>query len=90
MEVLSIQSTPKVLCLGLGSPTASREARAQLAFLLEVCDDLIIVCTSRYVKTFTDTENTPVFCAIPRSIPMSPCMTPRSRTKTINFSQHWP
>lgn len=27
-----------VLCLGLGSPTASREARAQLAFLLDICD----------------------------------------------------
>ena len=34
---------PKVLCLGLGSPSASRDARAQLAFLLTLCEDLRIV-----------------------------------------------
>ncbi|KZT69076.1 SRR1-domain-containing protein [Daedalea quercina L-15889] len=33
---------PDVLCLGLGSPSASRDARAQLAFLLAICDDLQI------------------------------------------------
>ncbi|EPT05905.1 hypothetical protein FOMPIDRAFT_1021076 [Fomitopsis schrenkii] len=31
-----------VLCLGLGSPSASRDARAQLAFLLTLCEDLRI------------------------------------------------
>lgn len=36
---------PAVLCLGLGSPTASRDARAQLAFLLAACDALALVCT---------------------------------------------
>ncbi|KAI0721566.1 SRR1-domain-containing protein [Cerioporus squamosus] len=34
--------TPDVLCLGLGSPSSSRDARAQLAFLLAACDDLRI------------------------------------------------
>ncbi|KAI0747921.1 hypothetical protein C8Q80DRAFT_1120536 [Daedaleopsis nitida] len=33
---------PDVLCLGLGSPSSSRDARAQLAFLLAACDDLRI------------------------------------------------
>ncbi|KAH9934876.1 SRR1-domain-containing protein [Fomitopsis serialis] len=33
---------PSVLCLGLGSPSASRDARAQLAFLLAICDDIRI------------------------------------------------
>ncbi|KAI0646859.1 SRR1-domain-containing protein [Trametes meyenii] len=33
---------PGVLCLGLGSPAASRDARAQLALLLAACDDLSI------------------------------------------------
>ncbi|KAI0637181.1 SRR1-domain-containing protein [Trametes polyzona] len=35
-------SAPNVLCLGLGSPASSRDARAQLAFLLAACDDLSI------------------------------------------------
>ncbi|PFH52441.1 hypothetical protein AMATHDRAFT_74233 [Amanita thiersii Skay4041] len=30
------------ICLGLGSPSASRNARIQLAFLLEVCDSLMM------------------------------------------------
>ncbi|KAI0928336.1 hypothetical protein AcV5_005938 [Taiwanofungus camphoratus] len=33
---------PDVLCLGLGSPSVSRDSRAQLAFLLAICDDLCI------------------------------------------------
>ncbi|KAH9842891.1 SRR1-domain-containing protein [Rhodofomes roseus] len=33
---------PNVLCLGLGSPSASRDARAQLALLLAICEDLHI------------------------------------------------
>ncbi|KAI0336322.1 hypothetical protein GY45DRAFT_1222945, partial [Cubamyces sp. BRFM 1775] len=35
-------AAPGVLCLGLGSPASSRDARAQLAFLLAACDDLSI------------------------------------------------
>ncbi len=33
-----------VICLGLGSPSSSHNARVQLAFLLEICDHLLIVC----------------------------------------------
>ncbi|TCD62302.1 hypothetical protein EIP91_007098, partial [Steccherinum ochraceum] len=33
-------SSPEVLCLGLGSPSSSRDARAQLVFLLEICDKI--------------------------------------------------
>lgn len=33
-----------VICLGLGSPSSSQNARVQLAFLLEICDHLLIVC----------------------------------------------
>ena len=40
----------KFLCLGLGSPAESREARAQLAFLLAACDDLSIVCISSVLR----------------------------------------
>ena len=32
-----------VLCLGLGSPSESPNANAQLAFMLEICQDLSIV-----------------------------------------------
>ncbi|RPD65925.1 hypothetical protein L226DRAFT_530050 [Lentinus tigrinus ALCF2SS1-7] len=35
-------AAPDVLCLGLGSPSSSRDARAQLALLLAACDDLRI------------------------------------------------
>lgn len=35
---------PVVLCLGLGSPSSSRIARAQLAFLTETCQLLKVVC----------------------------------------------
>ncbi|KAF8738526.1 hypothetical protein AX14_011177 [Amanita brunnescens Koide BX004] len=31
-----------VICLGLGSPSSSQNARVQLAFLLEICDHLLI------------------------------------------------
>ena len=36
---------PVVLCLGLGSPSSSRIARVQLAFLTETCQLLKVVCT---------------------------------------------
>ncbi|KZT26499.1 SRR1-domain-containing protein [Neolentinus lepideus HHB14362 ss-1] len=32
----------QILCLGLGSPSSSQNAAAQLAFLLDLCDDLSI------------------------------------------------
>ncbi|KAF8061556.1 hypothetical protein FPV67DRAFT_284969 [Lyophyllum atratum] len=35
-------TSPEVLCLGLGSPTASANARVQLAFLLAICESLNI------------------------------------------------
>ncbi|KAF9009426.1 SRR1-domain-containing protein [Cyathus striatus] len=35
-------SSPNVLCLGLGSPATSHNARVQLAFLTELCDRLNI------------------------------------------------
>lgn len=35
---------PVVLCLGLGSPSSSRIARVQLAFLTETCQLLKVVC----------------------------------------------
>ncbi|KAI0685476.1 SRR1-domain-containing protein [Cytidiella melzeri] len=58
LDTLSIQS-PKVLCLGLGSPSSSRDARAQLAFLLEVCDDLTLERSnvSAYDPAFTDEDD---------------------------------
>jgi len=37
-----------VLCLGLGSPIASQNARVQLAFLAETCTLLNVVCRLRY------------------------------------------
>lgn len=39
-----------ILCLGLGSPTSSRDARAQLAFLVQLCDTLNIVCTPLHIR----------------------------------------
>ncbi|KAJ4496803.1 SRR1-domain-containing protein [Lentinula lateritia] len=47
-----------VTCLGLGSPETSDNARAQLAFLLKVCDALNIDCAriSIYDPVFTDED----------------------------------
>ncbi|GAW03189.1 SRR1-domain-containing protein [Lentinula edodes] len=47
-----------VTCLGLGSPETSDNARAQLAFLLKVCDTLKIDCAkiSIYDPVFTDED----------------------------------
>jgi hypothetical protein len=42
-------TSPNVLCLGLGSPASSRDARVQLGFLLELCEHLDIVCASSRV-----------------------------------------
>lgn len=39
----ALMESPTVLCLGLGSPTGSRDARIQLAFLLAACHELDIV-----------------------------------------------
>ncbi|KAG0705034.1 SRR1-domain-containing protein [Suillus ampliporus] len=51
-------SCPDVLCLGLGSPSTSREARAQLAFLISSCAILEIGLTnvSIYDPVFTDAD----------------------------------
>ncbi|KAH9946282.1 uncharacterized protein BXZ73DRAFT_95787 [Epithele typhae] len=51
--------SPPVLCLGLGSPAASRDARAQLALLLAASDDLSIapVSVSVYDPVFTDEDH---------------------------------
>lgn len=46
---------PKVLCLGLGSPSSSQIARIQLAFLTEACKRLEVVCFYFYC--------TSIFCA---------------------------
>jgi SRR1 len=40
----------RALCLGLGSPTSSRDARVQLAFLVQLCDALDLVCTPFHVR----------------------------------------
>ncbi|KAG1762446.1 SRR1-domain-containing protein [Suillus occidentalis] len=49
---------PDVLCLGLGSPSSSRVARAQLAFLISSCTILEIVLSnvSVYDPVFTDAD----------------------------------
>lgn len=49
-------SCPDVLCLGLGSPSKSREARAQLAFLIRSCAVLDIGSVSIYDPVFTDAD----------------------------------
>ncbi|KAG2349582.1 hypothetical protein BDR05DRAFT_955459 [Suillus weaverae] len=51
-------SCPDVLCLGLGSPSSSREARAQLAFLINSCTILEIGSSnvSVYDPVFTDAD----------------------------------
>ncbi|KAG1891331.1 SRR1-domain-containing protein [Suillus subluteus] len=51
-------SCPGVLCLGLGSPSSSREARAQLAFLISLYTILEIAPSdvSVYDPVFTDAD----------------------------------
>lgn len=58
LQVLAMQQ-PRVLCLGLGSPTSSRDARTQLAFLLAACDDLTLErsTVSAYDPVFTDEDD---------------------------------
>ncbi|TFY68900.1 hypothetical protein EVG20_g3370 [Dentipellis fragilis] len=41
LDIASVTS-PRVFCLGLGCPASSKDARAQLAFLLRTCDVLSI------------------------------------------------
>ncbi|KAJ7582833.1 hypothetical protein C8J56DRAFT_232910 [Mycena floridula] len=40
LQTIKVILSPKLLCLGLGSPRASKNSLAQLAFLLELCDSL--------------------------------------------------
>ncbi|KAL0947083.1 hypothetical protein HGRIS_013224 [Hohenbuehelia grisea] len=51
-------TSPAIICLGLGSPTGSRDALMQLAFLLRVCDTLDISTNqvSLYDPVFTDED----------------------------------
>ncbi|GJE86879.1 SRR1-domain-containing protein [Phanerochaete sordida] len=58
LRVLAMQK-PRVLCLGLGSPSSSRDARTQLAFLLAACDDLTLErsTVSAYDPVFTDEDD---------------------------------
>lgn len=51
----SSESSLDALCLGLGSPSSSRDARSQLAFLLGTCDKLNIVCIQLFVSSFAET-----------------------------------
>jgi len=48
-------TSPDILCLGLGSPTSSLNARLQLGFLLEICEQLKVDHTriSIYDPVFT-------------------------------------
>ncbi|CAL1704167.1 unnamed protein product [Somion occarium] len=57
LHLLSVTS-PEVLCLGLGSPAAYRDPRAQLVFLLEVSDDLSLDRSniSVYDPVFTEED----------------------------------
>jgi len=55
LKFLSVESSVSVLCLGLGSPSASPNSRAQLAFLIELCVAFDIVgqqCCSPILKSF--------------------------------------
>ncbi|KAF9246484.1 hypothetical protein BU15DRAFT_85244 [Melanogaster broomeanus] len=59
MAVRDMRIKPKnVLCLGLGSPCSSRDARAQLAFLNQICafSDMDSASVSVYDPVFTDTD----------------------------------
>ncbi|KAH7912131.1 SRR1-domain-containing protein [Hygrophoropsis aurantiaca] len=49
---------PEVLCLGLGNPCSSRDARAQLAFLIRLCAsfDIAPSTVSVYDPVFTDAD----------------------------------
>ncbi|KAI0078192.1 hypothetical protein K474DRAFT_1660856 [Panus rudis PR-1116 ss-1] len=57
LNLLSVDS-PQVLCLGLGSPASGRDPRAQLVFLLELCDDISLDRTnvSAYDPVFTEED----------------------------------
>lgn len=88
VAALAIRSSPKALCLGLGSPSASRDARAQLAFLLQVCDDLALVCIL-FLCTYRSQTKEYIRFRIPRRVRTFPCMILRLRPKTIISSRRW-
>jgi len=52
LNVASLDS-PRVLCLGLGSPSTSTNARVQLGFLLNICDHLKVVCKNSLYYVYT-------------------------------------
>ncbi|KIL68569.1 hypothetical protein M378DRAFT_190966, partial [Amanita muscaria Koide BX008] len=57
---LKVPSFTAVICLGLGSPSSSQNACVQLAFLLEICDYLLIERQkiSLYDPVFTEEDLT--------------------------------
>ncbi|KAM6500896.1 SRR1 domain containing protein [Amanita muscaria] len=57
---LKVPSFAAVICLGLGSPSSSQNACVQLAFLLEICDYLLIERQkiSLYDPVFTEEDLT--------------------------------
>jgi hypothetical protein len=65
--IAPVDSPVNVLCLGLGSPTSSRNSRAQLAFLLKFCDSLDIVrfAVVPSVVTYPRAELRPLNAASP-------------------------
>jgi hypothetical protein len=74
-------SSLSILCLGLGSPSASTVSRTQLAFLMELCSALDIVRTL-WSNSFRHTSQTIIY----RITPKFQFMTPFSRTRIPNYS----
>ncbi|TBU48014.1 SRR1-domain-containing protein [Dichomitus squalens] len=81
---------PDVLCLGLGSPASSRDARAQLAFLLAACDDLRIPRKNVYVfdPVFTDQDRELLAQLGLTSLPENRVARHRVQSPTIVFMPH--
>ncbi|KAI1787924.1 SRR1-domain-containing protein [Ganoderma leucocontextum] len=81
---------PDVLCLGLGSPSSSRDARAQLAFLLAVCDDLRIAPTnvSVFDPVFTDQDHQLLTQLGLTELPENRMAHHRLESPTIAFMPH--
>ncbi|EGO21000.1 hypothetical protein SERLADRAFT_335274, partial [Serpula lacrymans var. lacrymans S7.9] len=73
----------EVLCLGLGSPVSSRDARAQLAFLIRFCSlcDIDLQNVSVYDPVFTDADS-----ALLQALGMQCLADNRARTFSIRVS----
>ncbi|PIL23810.1 hypothetical protein GSI_13561 [Ganoderma sinense ZZ0214-1] len=83
-------AAPDVLCLGLGSPSSSRDARAQLAFLLAVCDDLRIARTnvSIFDPVFTEQDHQLLTQLGLTELPENRMAHHRLESPTIAFMPH--